>query len=117
MKKPRWHTNLAEWCQSRLESLEHACTWSVLIIHGHCVFANSEDKQMQQLSFLLDQFQDRLPKKPYCSDNLDYGLIIRPKEISLKYKYIQPNSPYYLHYLVFDLDYESSLSSTTQLNM
>ena len=65
---------------------------------------------MQQLYFHLDQFKDRLPKKPYCSDNLDYGLMIRPKEISLKYKYIQPNSPYYLHYLVFDLDYESSLS-------
>ena len=65
---------------------------------------------MQQLCFHLDQFKDRLPKKPYCSDNLDYGLMIRPKEISLKYRYIQPNSPYYLHYLVFDLDYESSLS-------
>lgn len=66
---------------------------------------------MQQLSFHLDQFKDRLPKKPYCSDNLDYGLMIRPKEISLKYKYIQPNSPYYIHYLVFDLDYESALSA------
>ncbi len=65
---------------------------------------------MEQLSFLLDQFQDRLPRKPYCTNDLDFGLIIRPKEVSLKYKYIQPNSPYYLHYLIFDLDYDASLA-------
>lgn len=65
---------------------------------------------MEQLSFVLDQFQDKLPNKPYCTNDLDYGLIIRPKEISLKYKYIQPNTPYYLHYLILDLDYEASLS-------
>ena len=38
------------------------------------------------------------------------GVLIRPKLTAIKYKYIQPNSPYYLHYIVLDLDYEAVIA-------
>lgn len=62
-----------------------------------------------QLSLALDSFQETLPKKPYCTNDLSQGLLIRPKETAVKFKYLQPNHPYYQNYLILDLDYESSL--------
>lgn len=62
-----------------------------------------------QLSLALDSFQETLPKKPYCTNDLSQGLLIRPKEMAIKFKYLQPDHPYYQNYLILDLDYESSL--------
>ena len=53
----------------------------------------------------LEQFQENLPTKPYCSDDLTFGLLIRPKVTALKKKYIQHNKPTSLKILVFDCDY------------
>ena len=63
---------------------------------------------MQQLSLGLEQFTDHLPNKPYCSDDLHLGLQIRPKNLALLKRYIQPNHPYYTHFFVFDLDYPTA---------
>ena len=63
---------------------------------------------MQQLLLGLEQFTSNLPTKPYCSDNLHLGLQIRPKNIALLKRYIQPNHPYYTHFFVFDLDYPTA---------
>ena len=65
---------------------------------------------MQELSLCLEQFTDKLPNKPYCTNNLEHGLLIRPKAVAVTYKYLQPDHPYYQSYLILDLDYESSLS-------
>lgn len=46
---------------------------------------------------------DRLPKKPFCSDNKTASLI-RPACEALKYAYVQPNPPGLLCWLVFDID-------------
>ncbi|MEG2707146.1 MAG: replication initiation protein [Erysipelotrichaceae bacterium] len=62
-----------------------------------------------QLSLALESFQETLPKKPYCTNDLSQGLLIRPKETAVKFKYLQPNHPFYQNYLILDLDYESSL--------
>ena len=59
---------------------------------------------MQQLLLDLAQMTDRFPSKPYCSDDLQMGLQIRPKHLALLKRYIQPNHPYYTHFFVFDLD-------------
>lgn len=59
---------------------------------------------------LFPSFIGNLPTKPYCTDDLSTGLKIRPKDTALAFKYIQPNSPFYKHYFVLDLDYESALS-------
>ena len=65
---------------------------------------------MLQQSFIFDNFIEKLPKKPYCTNNLATCLKIRPKDLAISFKYIQPNSPFYLHYLVLDLDYESAMT-------
>lgn len=46
----------------------------------------------------------RLPKKPYCSDDLTHGLMIRPLRIAIQKRYIQPNPPGRVSYLAFDVD-------------
>lgn len=61
---------------------------------------------MQQIH--LNQFIDKLPSHPYCADNLDNGLKILTKDIALGKRYIQPNHPYYMYFLVFDLDYSTA---------
>ena len=58
---------------------------------------------MQQLAFDLFA-EDRLPRKPYCSDDLAHGLLVRPLHIALEKRYIQPNPPGMAGYLAFDLD-------------
>jgi DNA-binding CsgD family transcriptional regulator len=51
-----------------------------------------------------DYIESTLPRKPYCSDDLETGLVIRPKELALKKAYISPNHPYNRQWLVFDVD-------------
>lgn len=58
---------------------------------------------MQQLAFDLFA-EDRLPRKPYCSDDLAQGLLIRPLHVALSKRYIQPNRPGMASYLAFDVD-------------
>lgn len=61
-------------------------------------------------SLFLEHLTENLPKKPWCTDLKGTGLLVRPKEIAIKYKYIQLNSPYYQKYIILDLDYEHSLA-------
>lgn len=51
----------------------------------------------------LDLFQNSLPKRPYCTDELG-GLLIRQASSALKHRYIQHNPPPLLTWLVFDID-------------
>lgn len=53
----------------------------------------------------LEQFKENLSTKPYCSDDLTYGLLIRPKLTALKKRYIQHNKPTSLKVFVLDCDY------------
>jgi hypothetical protein len=48
-------------------------------------------------------FLANLPLKPYCSDDLR-RLNIRPVKTAMKYAYIQPNDPYNVRCVVFDMD-------------
>lgn len=58
---------------------------------------------MQQLAFDLFA-DDRLPRKPYCSDDLAHGVMIRSLSTALRMRYIQPNRPGMSSYLAFDVD-------------
>ncbi len=55
------------------------------------------------IPYLKKIFED-LPKKPYCSNDLTSGLIVRPLQIAKRYKYIQINPPKMIYWLVFDVD-------------
>lgn len=56
---------------------------------------------MQHLSDLI---VPRLPRRPYCTDNLDHGLIVRPPALALEKNYLQLNPPILCHWMVFDVD-------------
>jgi transposase-like protein len=55
-------------------------------------------------SLSIDLEPDRMPRRPYCSNNLATGLLIRPLAKALEFKYIQLNRPDWLAWLVFDVD-------------
>ena len=49
-------------------------------------------------------FVERLPRRPYCTDDPAHGLRIRPLASALAYRHIQHNPPPHVAALVFDLD-------------
>jgi hypothetical protein len=51
----------------------------------------------------LEMFELSLPEKPYCTDQLG-GLFVLPRQLAIKKRYVQQNSPYYEKWLVFDVD-------------
>ena len=53
---------------------------------------------------------DLFPKKPYCSDDLASGLVIRPRPIAINKKYIQIND-LMIKALILDLDYQDAGSA------
>ncbi|WP_321906997.1 replication initiation protein [Burkholderia cenocepacia] len=52
----------------------------------------------------LALFEDRMPAKPYASDDLAYGLHITHRAGALKRRYIQPNPPTARAFLILDVD-------------
>lgn len=52
----------------------------------------------------LREFRERLPKKPYHTDQLGDYLRIHRAEMALRARYIQFNGPTHQHWLVFDID-------------
>lgn len=56
----------------------------------------------------IDFFKNQIPNKPYCTNNLDYGLSIRNKAKALEMLYLQANQPAIQTCLLFDLDKKNS---------
>jgi hypothetical protein len=52
----------------------------------------------------LDLFSSSLSKKPYCSDDLEFGVLIRSLASASRKRFIQPNHPNSKTWLVFDVD-------------
>ncbi|NNC22869.1 hypothetical protein HKX42_03300 [Salinisphaera sp. USBA-960] len=53
---------------------------------------------------ILSNFFSNLPHKPYCSDDLQYGLEILPKKHVSEKKYVQFNPPGITRYICLDID-------------
>lgn len=53
---------------------------------------------------LLETFKNNLPQKPYCTDELTFGLKIRSAETAIKKRYLQYNKPTDLRWFVYDVD-------------
>ena len=49
-------------------------------------------------------FVERLPHRPYCTDDPAQGLLIRPQATALAYRHIQHNPPPHVSTLIFDID-------------
>ncbi|MBM1193539.1 replicase, partial [Pseudomonas weihenstephanensis] len=52
----------------------------------------------------LELFRERLPAKPYHTDDLRAGLQVRSAERAALARYIQPNGPTHKYWLVYDID-------------
>jgi hypothetical protein len=71
-------------------------------------------EKTQQLSLFSG---DRLPYRPYCTDDLQYGLRSRPLTAALKMPYIQPNPPHLRFWLLFDVDREGGALAWEDANL
>ena len=65
----------------------------------------------------VEKFYEKLPHKPYCSDDLEYGVIIRPKRTAIHKLYIQHNPPCLITSLVFDIDRTDAFFSWFDANL
>lgn len=61
----------------------------------------------------LDLFKNSLPRRPYCTDLLQDGLRIRDAARALGHRYIQPNHPNSLLWLLYDIDRPTALDEIT----
>lgn len=66
-----------------------------------------------QLSF----FADRLPHRPYCTEDLQYGVRIRPLKAALKLPYLQINPPHLRMWMLFDVDREGAALAWEDANL
>ena len=65
----------------------------------------------------VEEFYEKLPHKPYCSDGLGYGLVIRPKRTAIQKQYIQHNPPCLITSLVFDIDRSDAYFAWSDANL
>ena len=72
---------------------------------------------MNQISEFRSNFYQKLPHKPYCSDDLGGGVIIRPKRTAIQMQYIQHNPPCLVSSLVFDIDRPDAYFSWSDANL
>jgi hypothetical protein len=71
----------------------------------------TEDLQLSLFS------SDRLARRPYCADDLEYGLRIRSQSHALKHSHIQANSPALKWRLVFDIDRPAAVFAAEDANV
>ena len=64
-----------------------------------------------------EDFYRNLPYKPYCSDDLGHGVIIRPKKTAIQKPYIQHNPPCLITSLVFDIDRSDAYFAWSDANL
>jgi hypothetical protein len=64
-----------------------------------------------------ESFYKNLPYKPYCSDDLGHGVIIRPKKTAIQKPYIQHNPPCLVTSLVFDIDRSDAYFAWSDANL
>lgn len=64
-----------------------------------------------------DVFTNRIPYRPYCSNDLSTGLKVRSAKQALDCLHIQPNPPLQITWLVFDLDFEGAALAWEKRNV
>lgn len=62
-------------------------------------------------------FYEKLPYKPYCTDDFSTGLKIRPKKTAIQMPYLQHNPPCLISSLIFDLDRQDAYFAWFDANL
>ncbi len=65
----------------------------------------------------LADFISLLPRKPYCADDVEQGLVIRSRIPAIKYRHIQLNCPKTFRWLSFDVDVSGAYFSHDDGNL
>lgn len=65
---------------------------------------------------LTEHFKNTLPNKPYCADDIGYGLKIKPRNKALLSQLIQYNGPGLAHWLAMDIDSQTAGMDWYDLN-
>ena len=84
---------------------------AVLSSIPNCDLSNksaSQKNQLQRQRWISPKFFEDLPDKPYCTNDLAHGLVIRPKEQAIKKPYLSFNPPAMVNWLVFDVDRDNA---------
>jgi hypothetical protein len=50
-------------------------------------------------------FLNRLPRRPFCTNDPHKGVLIRPAKTAVQHRLIQPNAPLEVSWIIFDIDY------------
>lgn len=66
----------------------------------------ADKNQLERQRYLTSVFFDTLPKKPYCTNKLSNGLVIRPRSQALRKSHIQFNDQSFVRWMVFDVDHD-----------
>jgi replicase family protein/primase-like protein len=66
---------------------------------------------------LRQAFPDLVPCRPWCSDDLNHGLVIRRKPLALQKRYIQLDPPKMVRWLAFDIDRRDAHGAAEQANL
>ncbi len=106
------HSNYANLPASIREELACAARARIAELRGSSRRAPASKKREKReppkiaLQEVLDFFGDtaRLPRRPYCADDLSAGLRIRSLEQALTKPYIQANPPHLRVWSIFDVD-------------
>jgi hypothetical protein len=56
----------------------------------------------------LELFAQQLPDRPYCTDDFEHGVRIRPKAVAVLLRHVQPQPPWLRVWMVFDYDHDGS---------
>ena len=69
--------------------------------------------QLQQ----ADLFRSRLPRRPYATDYMEWGIRPMPQAVALQKRHIQPNPPCLTYWLVLDVDRPDAAMRWEELGM
>jgi hypothetical protein len=68
-------------------------------------------------SLMQQVFPALLPAKPFCSDDLRFGLRVRSRAYALRFNYVQLNGPTNLCFLPFDIDRKHAAFAWEEANL
>lgn len=73
------------------------------------LLATQKSAAAKKLPRILALWQSRLPERPYCTNDFETGVRIRPTGLAVTLREIQPNKPWENQCLVIDLDHAHDL--------
>jgi hypothetical protein len=86
-------------------------------LNKHCQRSAYMETMLTNPNQLSILFEENLPKKPYCADELNFGVQVRSKKEALKRSHIQYNDQSFIKWLCFDLDINLSLFAFENKNL